>query len=733
MRIAIGPFLLAVSAVPVAADRTLAQAQSAPDATTSTAPANLPHRGSVTSGSGLAVDDKGALIGIAHGYTCVFGTDEVTYTPALGSAAPRDMTWRYRLAAVGRGTADVPVASGERTHRGNHVAYARGVVAETYDVRSDGVKQSFVFSQLPAGAGDLVVRGAVTTELVPGPTTAAGMEFGLAGVGAVTVGAVLGIDAAGNQVHGEMRWHGGSLEFSLPASFVDQAVLPLTVDPLVGTTVVLGGANDDIQPQIAWDVTTATWLAVWRRDLSGTNTDVRGQRLDSSGGLIGGQINIETDTSTIITSPGVANVNARDAFVVVWTAGGDVFARGVNSATGTVTPQVTVASGSNNQILPAIGGEADTVADQVVVVWADLTADTINLREITFTAGGTLTLGTATGVSSGNLDSSPAISRSGGKDGFWLIVWLRDLSGNFDIRGRIWNRTAGFVTSAFAIENTTDDCFQPSVDGDGFNWVVAWARTEPAGTFERDIQARAVFMHPGGVTLSGMQVVEGQALDDETDPAVGWVGNSAIVCFADRNGNNNYDVYLRSIDPFTCADCEGEFVLDVTAGTTDNNTAIGTKFAGGAFTSSDAAAVWQSLDTTTLATDIDLQLYRAADGSTNELAPRCGTGGIAYASCGRSPNVSFYVRLRRAPPSSLGFLVVGFDTLNFACGPCTLVPDPFTGLVTTAATDANGDAARALPIPASVAGASLIVQWLTPGTNCFGGFDLSSAVRVSVQ
>lgn len=701
------------------------------EASVSAAP-QRPAAAKATMGSGLAADADGTLIGVANGYKAVFGATGLEYTPALGQRAAHDMPLRFELQTAGRGNALQPVGPARLAQDGQTVRYERDALVETYEVRADGVKQNFVFSKLPAGQGDLLVRGAVTTALTAGAVTSEGMAFTLDGVGGVTFGAVLGYDAVGNQVQGTMRYEGGALEFSLPASFVDHAVLPVVIDPLVGTTVTLGAGNDDVWSDVAWDASTATWLAVWRRDLSATNLDIRGQRLDATGALIGGQINIETNTATLATTPRVANINQRDAFVVIWSAGGDVFARGVLSSTAALTAEVTVASGSNNQLNPDIGGEATTTGDQAFAVWADSTAGVVSLRPITYTAGNTLTLGTTTAVTSGFPDSDPSISQSGGEPGFWLITWTRDLSGNFDIRGRIWNRTLGFVTSAFAIESAADDCSQSANDGDGYNWVVAYARVE-AGFTTQDVDARSVEMHASGVSLGTVQTIAGDANDNENTPAVGWVGNSAIVAYQDLNGTGNYDTYLRSVDSFACTSCEGLFLLDVTATTNEGGVQVGTRFSGGTFSSSEAACVWHSVDSTTSLGDIDWQRFNAADGSATDLAGGCGVGGLAYATCGRSPNASFTLRLRRAATNSLGFVVLGFQSLNYSCGGCTLVPDPFTGLITTTNTNANGDATQLLPVPSGVAGNQLILQWLVPGTNCFTSFDLSNAVRITLQ
>lgn len=96
-----------------------------------------------------------------------------------------------------------------------------------------------MFERLPAGSGDLIVRGRIRTELQAQPAADGqdGMAFVDAGLGGVNVGQVIGVDARGSRCPGTMRFCDGELEFVLPAAFVDRAVLPLTVDPLAGTAV----------------------------------------------------------------------------------------------------------------------------------------------------------------------------------------------------------------------------------------------------------------------------------------------------------------------------------------------------------------------------------------------------------------------------------------------------------------------------------------------------------------
>lgn len=59
--------------------------------------------------------------------------------------------------------------------------------------------------------------------------------------------------------------------------------MPLTLDPLIGSSVLLGPGFNDWQWDLAWDSSNARRLVVWPRQFSATNTDVRGQFSDGGG------------------------------------------------------------------------------------------------------------------------------------------------------------------------------------------------------------------------------------------------------------------------------------------------------------------------------------------------------------------------------------------------------------------------------------------------------------------
>lgn len=701
---------------------------------------SLPAAAAPFANTGLGRDDAGCPVGVGPDYVVHFGAEAVRFTPALGKAAPHDLPLAYRLQAIGRGANRVAVPSAAPQPAGAGVVYRHGIVEATYELRLDGVKQGFVFADLPDGEGDLVVRAAIDTALPVGEITQDGIEFVQPGVGGVRVGAVLGIDAAGRTAAGSMRWADGALEFVLPAAFVDTAALPLVLDPLLGSVITLGGANDDLVPDVAYDPSTDSYLVVWQRDLSLLNQDIRGQRLTATGSSIGGTLALESSTTVSASRPKVANVNLRNAFVVVWQQSGDIQARGVDAATGTLTAAIAVAATTDTESQPDIAGEdSDSLDDDALCVWANTNNGDIEARQVTYTSSGTLGLGLLVSFANPLFStlSNPSISQHGGGTGHHLICWdsYGSLSSSITVRGCIVDRNLGLVVSPFGIATGTFDVANADCDGDGDagHWVVAYEREEAAGG-DTDIVAVPVHRFGAAAVVGVEMAVAATPADDERDPAVCWLQDSCLIAYADEGASGEYDTYVNSVSPLRCTSCEGGFALDIGTARSATFPAIAWRYQRTGADNNDALVVWQSFDLATNTGDTYLRRFAGDDGFVRRVADGCGAGGEFAAKCARGGNSTFRFELRGGPPNAQAFLVLAATRLNLVCGPCVLVPDPWLGFAAGfTGTNASGDASWLLVLPPGVGGIDLYAQWLGTGSLCLSGLDLSSAALVRVQ
>ena len=229
----------------------------------------------------LAIRD-GIPHGIGPAYLARFDAAALGFS-TVAPAGTRSSSLRFAFAGVQRrhGPAAAAPASPVRHVEGATVTYARPGVLETYEVRPDGVEQSFTLETLPPGTGDLVVRGRLSTALIADRrgVVAPSLRFALPGHVGVNIGRVTGIDARGATTRGWMRYDGRELELVLPAAFVEAAALPLVLDPLIGTALAMPGVAGPT-PDIAYDATTDSYLVV-----SSKRGKVLGQRVRSDGAL----------------------------------------------------------------------------------------------------------------------------------------------------------------------------------------------------------------------------------------------------------------------------------------------------------------------------------------------------------------------------------------------------------------------------------------------------------------
>ncbi|MCA8952273.1 MAG: hypothetical protein KDE27_22370, partial [Planctomycetes bacterium] len=161
----------------------------------------------------------------------------MTFVPFCGRGVDenRTLSWRTESVRVG----EVELTSGIRGMRpvGDYrFEYDLGGVVEAYDVRAEGLEQTFVISRRPAAGGDLVVTGAIE-----GNVTATNREAmhgavlfaDATGNGVIGYGAATAFDALGNTVPVTTAVADGRIELRLAGSWLEQAVFPVVVDPLL--------------------------------------------------------------------------------------------------------------------------------------------------------------------------------------------------------------------------------------------------------------------------------------------------------------------------------------------------------------------------------------------------------------------------------------------------------------------------------------------------------------------
>lgn len=667
-------------------------------------PGLLPNPAAVVNqGCGLEQRD-GVWWGLGPAYKARFTAEGMEFTPALGARAPRNMPLRFTLSGVGRGEApaaqapaSTPRWDGRQVVDGLTVRYHHDTCVETYEVRSEGVEQAFAFAELPSGTGDLWVRGRIDTELsASADGWAEQLDFLAGDLGGVRIGAILGVDANGKSSPGSMRYRDGHLELRLPAAFVDGAALPLILDPLVGTTISLSGSFDDEYPDVAHHSTPSesVYLVVWHRRFSTNDTDVRGQRLDASDlSLLGGVFGIRTHTTIASEFAKVAVVSARDRFVVAWrerSNGNQFIAACSVSLAGAVSPAIQAVAGTDAFGNLDLGGDHHDLGTWATMVYSNITQGRIEYVRLVIGSDGTLS-NLGRGILAAG--ESPSISSDGGVDGRFLVVWSHRAGfSDFWVEGALIDRFTNFLATVPVSTSGGAAEVGPHVDGDGLHWVVAYER-RPAGT-PGDVVARWItFDARSNTAYMDAETLVAGGSDIQNAPRVCFLFGDALITYLDQRTGLVYDAFVRSIDHFSCAPCEGTFAL-----ATAPASGLLRGFAASASSGGGGVLLWEEQNSSSVGA-IKAQAWGWGTGAVIGTVADCGPD--VYGTCARRGNSAFALRLEHATPNVPALLMVGpsFDTL---CGTGCPIVDPFRGFVVpVGTTDNRGNLAVSIPLPSA--------------------------------
>ncbi len=170
-----------------------------------------------------------------------FGDEGSTYFPRLGEKALRHTPLGFKVASATIGGEALELsAPGAPRVIGSTVEIDHGALVERWILGPDSAEQTFVVASLPR-RGELIVTLDLETELVP---VARGGGWCFEGpFGDVDYGTVTAIGGQGAEAAGSSRITANQLMLSVPAHFMEQAALPLTIDPVLSTGFVASTAN----------------------------------------------------------------------------------------------------------------------------------------------------------------------------------------------------------------------------------------------------------------------------------------------------------------------------------------------------------------------------------------------------------------------------------------------------------------------------------------------------------
>jgi len=398
----------------------------------------------------VCFDDRAAdgnLWAVGTAWKAAFDARGATVVPFFGSHAPQNFPLRLELDRATVGGEPLALTDNKPTHTDAQVRTDRGSLVEVYDTKLETLEQSFVFSQLP-NRGDVRVEVGIASELVASEIPG-GLRFANEH-GHVDYTKAVAVDAKGARLDLPIVWTGTTARMTIPASFVEQAALPLVLDPVLNYLSLIGGAA---QTNRESDVATfqangGRTLMVWKRTWSASDNDCWGVLFDGNLGMM--QTDFVIDVTVIQDWRKIAvasNNNAQNFLVVSEIRQGTVhWIGGVTvSASAAVSPVITferdgVVGIPGNNFHPDVGGDPIPASSLYCIVFQKINGSSADIYMRSVTAAGVLQSTNPVVVSSQpEVESRPAIAKScrgvGAGSGFqqWLVAWQSTrLSAPFD-------------------------------------------------------------------------------------------------------------------------------------------------------------------------------------------------------------------------------------------------------------------------------------------------------------
>lgn len=678
--------------------------------------------------------------------------------------------WRWRTQSVRAGARELPLAWNPEPEFGDgmRAEYPLGPIVERYELRSEGIEQSFLL--IERIDGDWTIQGRVDSELRAAPRAPrhAPLEFvDPDGGGGLRYGAALAIDALGRTLPLASAWDGAQITLTVPGEWLAEAAWPVLVDPLLGAILVDHHASAPVERVVVArdDVQTSRNLgfALERRFAAGDSDLYFVLANDTLQGAALAYSHVGTANAQ---RPALGFVAAANRWVLAWDSFdyGNLAARSVYLLHdgGATTPSNALhwvpGAAGRPQHHVALGGNAWSVTQDPLALFA-WTAEPAGSNGNTGSSEvwaarldvATNTAGTPFRLAGGGtlfaLDTeSPAVSVDRGL-GSWLVVWQQldaVTNGRWRVQGRRVGASGSPSSGILLTDRNALDEHQlaPKVDGRSGRWLVSFQTRAPGVALPTDglgTQIRAqrfdwneavpfpVEVGPSMSVASGtFPLGSGLRVDAIAhDPTI---GSHWALCFATHTVIGSWTTLA---------------VLGHDARTRDS-LLLGTghsRSAGVAYDDDNGRFAlgygYESNGQEQLLADRFAYPSRSAP---QPYGSGCGAATISAVGSFLAGDEDQVIRLSGAPPTKFAYLLISFGSANLPLDPygipgCTLLVDPTPGIwfdLFWTVTNAQGIADIELPLPSTLPDLDVCFQWLYR-TSTGHDYAASSALRVAIR
>ncbi|MBA2543849.1 MAG: hypothetical protein H0V17_29665, partial [Deltaproteobacteria bacterium] len=419
---------------------------------------------------------------------------------------------------------------------------ARQSFIEKFSNTFFGVEQSWTFPFRPSEPGALTVSVAVTGQDFLGAYPH-GLHFAPPGDFGTTYSHGTWIDADGVETTIQAKFQNGHIVLQVPADVVANSKFPAVLDPLIdlNETPVEAALTNAPTGANAVGVSVASsgvdYLAVWRDDRNGGDSDIFGMIVTSAGGpgtangILIGKTAAGARAPGVQSSPTVAFVNG--SYLVVWQdfkspAGDSDLVAARVSTTGTVTLIGSIASSGAEETRPRIGVRG---TEALVAFQSGAGVQAIRYDGTSFVGGPFAIAGTG---------SQPSVAAN--PAGNYLVAFTdaatTNLMGQFVTATGTLGGAVSLAAGAGAQELSAASFASP-------NFVVVWQNNNNGrklfgARFDADGNVNPLDTHlEATLPANGVQIGTSSSVTQGVDPGLVCGASSCTVTWMDRR---NFDL-----------------------------------------------------------------------------------------------------------------------------------------------------------------------------------------------
>ena len=308
------------------------------------------------------------------------------------------------------------------------------------------------------------------------------------------------------------------------------------------------GTAEQYSPSVSMD-NAGNFIIAWH-DFRNSNWDVYSQKYDNAGAVVGINFIVNHDIGTTDQYRPIVSMNSSGNFIITWVdsrnGNTDIYSQQYDSTGMAVGINFMINDdlGTTDQYSPSVSMNN---TGNFIIVWMDERNGNYDIYGQQYDSAGTI-IGTNFIVND-NVGTTnqylPSVSMD--NEGDFVIIWEDERNGNCDIFGQQYDSTGTIIGTNFIVNDdadTKDQCLPSlSIDNVG-NYVIVWYDYRNSNW---DIYSQR-YDNTGTTTGTNFIVNDNVGTTDQYSPSVSInnAGNFIIAWMDERNGN--WDVYSQRYD-----------------------------------------------------------------------------------------------------------------------------------------------------------------------------------------